>query len=141
MRKVNQMRKQTDRQWHVCKRYLLAVMVALSALTTLAWPAPSGAVRSAATTAPASACEGDACQQVTLTFEEAKQQYRAQNNSQDRWVKVTAANLAASAGACLGPGREAYLALKSMVEPYHAVYSPAGCGEQGAESEHRVVLR
>ena len=49
--------------------------------------------------APAVDCEGDACSSVTLTFDDAKQQYRALNNSSDRWVKVSASNLAASTSA------------------------------------------
>jgi hypothetical protein len=35
-------------------------------------------------------CEGDACASVTVTFDETKQQYLAQNNSSDRWVRVSA---------------------------------------------------
>jgi hypothetical protein len=80
----------------------------------------------------ATECEGDACSQVTVTFEESKQQYRAVNNSADRWARVTASNMAASAGACLAPGKEAYLPLKSIVGAYRAEYAEARCGEQAA---------
>lgn len=76
-------------------------------------------------------CDGDACSQITVTFDDAKQQFRAQNNSTDRWVRVSASNLAASASACLGPGKEGYLALKSIVGPYRVDYAEARCGEQG----------
>ena len=80
---------------------------------------------------PAAAeCEGDACAQVTVTFDESKQQYRAQNNSADHWARVTASNMAASASACLAPGKEAYLPLKSIAGPYHAAYAEARCGEE-----------
>jgi hypothetical protein len=37
-----------------------------------------------ATAATAADCEGDACSQVTFTFDDSKQQYHAQNNSADR---------------------------------------------------------
>jgi hypothetical protein len=80
---------------------------------------------------PASAateCEGDACASVTLTFDEARQQYRVQNTSPDRWAKVSAANLAAAVTLCLAPGKEEYLPLKSVVAPYRAAYAEARCG-------------
>ena len=77
-------------------------------------------------------CEGDACGQVSVTFDESKQQYRALNNSADRWASVTASNMAASASACLAPGKEAYLPLKSIAGPYHAAYAEARCGEETA---------
>jgi hypothetical protein len=76
----------------------------------------------------ATECEGDACSQVTVMFDEAKQQYRAQNNSTDRWARVTASNVAASAGACLAPGKDAFLALKSIAGAYHAAYAEVRCG-------------
>lgn len=80
-------------------------------------------------TAPAAAeCEGAACQQVALTFDEAKQQYRVQNNSADRWVRVSAANVAASAYACVGPGKSEYLPLRSISGSYRAEYSDQSCG-------------
>ena len=77
-------------------------------------------------------CEGDACSQVTVTFDESRQQYRAQNNSGDRWARVTASNMAASASACLAPGKDAYLPLKSITGAFHAGYAEARCGEEAA---------
>lgn len=38
-------------------------------------------------------CEGNACTQVALTFDEAKQQYKVQNNS-TQLIRVKASNLA-----------------------------------------------
>lgn len=73
-------------------------------------------------------CEGEACGQVTVTFDEAKQQYLAHNNSTDRWAKVSASNLAVSASACLAPGKGQYLPLKSLGS-YRADYSEPKCGE------------
>lgn len=77
-------------------------------------------------------CEGDACGQVTVTFDESRQQYRVQNNSAEHWARVTASNMAASASACLAPGREAYLPLKSISGAYHAAYAEAKCGEEAS---------
>jgi hypothetical protein len=74
-------------------------------------------------------CEGDACAQVAFTFDEAKQQYRAHNNSEERWVKVSASNLASSASACLAPGKEQYLAIKTVVGTYRVDYAEVKCGE------------
>jgi hypothetical protein len=93
-----------------------------------------GAVTLARASSPSSLpavteCVGDACSQVTVTFDEAKQQYRAHNNSTDRWVKVSASNLAASARACLAPGKEQYLSLKSVVGSYSAEFAEPKCGE------------
>jgi hypothetical protein len=66
---------------------------------------------------------------VTLTFDDARQQYRAHNNSTDRWVSVSASNLAAASSACLAPGKDAYLPLKSLVAPYRAAFAEDRCGE------------
>lgn len=79
---------------------------------------------------PALECEGTACAQVTLTFDEAKGQYRVQNNSADAWVRVTASNLAASANACVAPGKAEYLPLKGIVGAYRADYG-SSCGGGG----------
>jgi len=84
-----------------------------------------------ATAAPAADCEGDACSSVTFSFDDAKQQYRALNNSADRWVKVSASNLAAAATACLAPSKDGYLPLKGVVGSYRAEFAETRCGEQG----------
>lgn len=76
-----------------------------------------------------SECEGDACSHVSFDFDESKQQYRARNASQDRWVKVSASNLASSVSACLAPGKEQYLALKSLAGGYSAEFAEPKCGE------------
>lgn len=78
--------------------------------------------------AAATDCDGDACASVDFTFDDAKQQYRAQNNSADRWMRVTASNLAASATACVGPGAASYLPLKSVVGNYSAAFADVKCG-------------
>jgi hypothetical protein len=78
-------------------------------------------------------CEGDACSQVSMTFDEQRQQYHAHNNSSERWARVTASNLAATTTACLGPGGDAYLTLKSMEGAYRADFTEARCGEEGPE--------
>lgn len=81
--------------------------------------------------AAAEECEGAACAQITVTFDEAKQQFLVRNNSSDRWVRVGASNLAASAVACLPPSKDDYLSLKSIVGPYRAEFSEVRCGSQG----------
>jgi hypothetical protein len=113
-----------------------AASVALTALAALVLSGQGGThalARGLSPLPPAAAeCEGDACSQVTVTFDESKQQYRAVNNSPDRWARVTASNMAASASACLAPGRDAYLPLKSVAGAYHAAYAEARCGEPEA---------
>src|ERR1044072_6336382 len=83
---------------------------------------------SPAPSAPFADCEGDACSSVTLAFDDTKQQYRAQNNSADRWAKVSASTVAASASAWLAPGAAAYLPLKSVVGTYSASFADVKCG-------------
>jgi hypothetical protein len=57
----------------------------------------AGAAENLLPVSPASSlsvdCEGNACAQVTLTFDDAKQQYKVQNNS-NQLVRVEASNLA-----------------------------------------------
>lgn len=100
---------------------LLAAADAHHAAATALQPPP-------VSTASFSDCEGDACSQVMLVFDDAKQQYRAQNNSADRWAKVSASNVAASASACLAPGTSSYLPLKSVVGSYSASFADVKCG-------------
>jgi hypothetical protein len=104
----------------------------LTLLLAVALTAAAAAHRTSAHLSPAAAtltdCEGDACSQVTLTFDDTNQQYRAQNNSTDRWAKVSASNVAASASACLAPGTSAYLPLKSVVGTYSASFADVKCG-------------
>lgn len=66
-------------------------------------------------------CEGNACGQVTLTFDETKQQYLAQNNS-DRLVRIEASNWAGGRSISVEAGKSAYLPLKSFIGPYRANY-------------------
>src|SRR3954467_13584458 len=47
--------------------------------------------------------ERHACSQATPTLDGSEQQYRAVNSSADRWARVTASNMAASASVCLAP--------------------------------------
>lgn len=127
----------TMKNGRIRSRAVAAVAAALLALTTLTSQAQTGAparsLRPVSTAAPAlTECEGDACSQVTLAFDEARRQYRAVNNSADRWARVTASNMAGSASACLAPGGAAYLPLKSISGAYHAAYADTRCGEPEA---------
>jgi hypothetical protein len=67
-------------------------------------------------------CQGEACDQVVITWDDTKQDYKVQNNSTDRWVRVDAANLAATASICVAPAKAEYLSLTSVVDTYHAKY-------------------
>jgi hypothetical protein len=109
------MRSQTRRP------VLAACLLALASLTEQALP-------SVAATQTSTECEGEACSSVTLTFDDEKQQYLVRNNSSDRWARVSASNLAAAVSACVAPGKDEYLPLKSVVAPYRAVYAEARCG-------------
>lgn len=102
----------------------------LTVLLALLLSDPSATSRASSARAPGE-CEGDACAQVSVSFDETKQQYRAQNSSADRWVRVAASNLAAAASACLAPGKEEYIAIRSISGSYHADYSEPRCGATG----------
>lgn len=107
------------------KRRGLATLLALAALTLSGGLGPAERVAAQAS----AECEGTACSQVSVTFDEAKGQYLVQNNSSDRWVRVDAANLASAAGVCLAPGKGGPLQLKSIVGAYRADYAEPRCGE------------
>jgi len=104
--------------------------ISLAALTLALFPAHSQRVQGRCASVNATNaravidCQGTACSQVSLTWDEDKQQYKAQNSS-DRWVRVSAANMAADVSICIGPGKDAYIALKSIVAPYRANYGEA----------------
>lgn len=114
------------------KRSALRVAFVAAAVGLSVWPggldseAATGAARLAQAGAPAE-CQGDACSQVTLTQDEAGQKFTARNNSSDRWVRISASNLAAYAGVCLAPGKEGALNLKSIVGSYSASYAQPKC--------------
>lgn len=108
--------------------YILVLFLALLAgLPSTQAPAVLAASRFPAVTE----CEGGACSHVTMTFDESKEQYRVQNNSADRWVKVAASNVAAFASVCVGPGKAEHLPLKSILGAYRAEYAETGCAPPG----------
>jgi hypothetical protein len=82
---------------------------------------------------PAADCSGDGCAQVSITFDEGKGQYRAQNNSADSWVRVTASNSADSATVCVAPNKSDYLPLKSIAGTYRAERGTSCGGGSGTE--------
>lgn len=75
-------------------------------------------------------CEGDGCAQVTITWDDAKQEYKVQNNSADRWVRIEGANLVSNASLCLAPTKSDYLALKTIVGPLRANLAEEKCGKR-----------
>lgn len=111
----------------------LMFAAALMVLGHSGWHATLARVTPPPAVSAVAECEGDACAQIAVTFDGEKGQYRMQNNSADRWVKVSAANLAAYAEACAAPGTTVPLALKSIVGPHRANYDQAGCGATGGE--------
>lgn len=98
----------------------IASMITLSVMLAAMAYIPQQGVVSAETAAIIDDCEGNACEQVTVTWDEAKQQYKVQNNSTDKSMRVDAANLVASATVCVAPGKTDYLPLKSIAGAYHA---------------------
>jgi hypothetical protein len=109
-------------------RWRRIAVLAASVILTL-----SGQVGTFGRVAAASAleCEGAACAQVTLTFDEAKGKYRVQNNSADAWVRVSASNMAASAEVCVAPGKADHLSLRGIVGTYKVSYDSTCGGGDG----------
>ena len=105
---------------------LVSVFATCAMLVAMAY-VPQRGVATAATRALIDDCEGDACGQVTVTWDDSKQQYKVQNSSTDKSIRVGAANLAATASVCVPPGKTDYLFLKSIVGAYHATYQQT-CG-------------
>ncbi len=66
-------------------------------------------------------CEGNACTNVSVTFDEAKQQYKVQNNS-ERTVRVEASNWAGGQKILVEAGKTVVLEMKSIVGSYRANY-------------------
>ncbi|HEY9401486.1 MAG TPA: hypothetical protein VIQ24_02245 [Pyrinomonadaceae bacterium] len=107
------------------KRFLTLLAIGL---VTLAHTASSaGATENTFPITPVSAtstsldCEGNACTQVTLTFDEAKQQYKVQNNS-NRVVRVEGSDWAGGKSIAVEAGKTDYLPMKSFVGAYRANY-------------------
>lgn len=72
-------------------------------------------------------CEGDACSSVTLTWDNDRQQFRVQNSSATRWVKVDAGNSTGGISMCIGPTKTEYLPLKTITGKYRATYNEESC--------------
>ena len=66
-------------------------------------------------------CEGDACAQVTLTWDNDRQQFRVQNNS-DRPVQVEVTTFAGESRVRVLPGTSEYLQVKNFIGPYRAIF-------------------
>lgn len=89
-----------------------SLAAALALMTAVAHAAATPA-------APAYDCEGTACSQVALTWEEEGQQFRARNNS-DRRVKIEVNTFVGPSSVTVEPGKSEYLRVKSFNGPYHA---------------------
>jgi hypothetical protein len=64
-------------------------------------------------------CEGNACSQVTLVWEDNNQQFKVQNNS-DNAVKIEVSTFAGDSTIHVEPHKTAYLLVKSFKGPYRA---------------------
>jgi hypothetical protein len=122
----------TEAQGHIMKR--ISTLIGLLTLTfMLAAGSVAGYTPMHIAAAPSTFattaidCEGNACSQVALTWDETQQQYKAQNNSPDHWVRVEAANMVASVSICVAAGKSEYLIAKSIVGSYHANFDDTTC--------------
>ena len=103
-------------------RLTIGLVIVLSAMSVAVTHQPRPWVARSEADPMSIGCQGDACERVTVLWDDDKQQYKVQNNSADQSVRVEAANLAASASVCVPPGKTDYLTLKSIAGAYHANY-------------------
>jgi hypothetical protein len=68
---------------------------------------------------PAYDCEGNACSQVTVTWEDEGQRFRVENNS-DTKVKVEVTTYAGTSSVRVEPHKSDYLGVKYFNGPYRA---------------------
>ncbi len=66
-------------------------------------------------------CEGDACSQVALSWDNDRQQFRVQNES-DRSVKVEVTMYAGTSSLQVDAHKSDYLLVKTFTGPYRANY-------------------
>jgi hypothetical protein len=66
-------------------------------------------------------CEGEACAEVTFNWDNDRQQFRIQNNS-DRRVKVAVTTFAGDSSVIVEPRKVDYLLVKTFNGPYRANY-------------------
>ena len=66
-------------------------------------------------------CEGNACAEVTFTWDNERQQFRVQNNA-DRAVKVEVSTFAGKSHVVVPPQKVGYLEVKTFNGPYLANY-------------------
>ena len=66
-------------------------------------------------------CDGNACAEVTLTWDNDRQQFRVQNDS-DRRIKVTVTTFAGDSSVIVEPRKVDYLLVKTFNGPYRANY-------------------
>lgn len=67
-------------------------------------------------------CEGDACSVVTFTWDQDRQQFKVQNDS-ERAVKVEVSTFAGKSHIIIPPQKAGYLEVKTFNGPYHANYA------------------
>jgi hypothetical protein len=108
--------------WSISLTFLAPSAAGAEPSIRLSTPAATNANTDLSWTPSVTDCEGNACAQIVLTWDSAKQDYKVQNTSQDQWVRVSAANLAASSRICIRPSGTAYLSLTSIVGRYQANY-------------------
>ncbi len=95
----------------------------LLVLTLLAFCLPTHAPNGQAHASGAVAyeCEGNACSVITFTWDQERQQFRVQNDS-DQQVKVEVSTFAGASSISVGPHKVGYLEVKTFNGPYHATY-------------------
>jgi hypothetical protein len=66
-------------------------------------------------------CEGNACSVVALTWDQERQQFRVQNDSNQQ-VKIEVFTFAGTSSVSVAPHKAEYLEVKTFNGPYHANY-------------------
>jgi len=101
-------------------RFLGLFLIALCSLFTLI-SSPIGITAKALDVIAVYDCEGTACSQVTLTWDNDNKQFRVQNDS-DRRVRIDVTTFAGDSTIHVEPQKSQYLLVKTFNGPYRANY-------------------
>lgn len=100
---------------------LKQVFKTLSVLMVLMLTVSMAATKASSVAVAENECEGNACSAVSLSWDNERQQFRVQNDS-DRTVKVEVTTFAGNSHIIAPPREVSYLEVKTFNGPYRATY-------------------
>lgn len=101
------------------KIFLYAAVLFVTALMSPQFGSPQASTKAVPTASYD--CEGNACEVITLSWDNDRQQFKVENSSGQE-VKVTVNNFAGASSVIVQPHKENYLEVKTFNGPYLANY-------------------